>query len=464
MRLTNGILKVISKEIKEKYINNFLVGITLISKKDILFSFSFNKKDYLYISLDSLNPYIYFSNEIKKINTYPCTTNEILRKELDGAYLFDVTQINEDRVLCFSFKKKNEYFENKILKLILEFIPSRTNLILLNDDGKIIYALNYSPITSSRPLLKNSEYIILNNNVNFIKPSAEEILNYKKEILPMYFKALERRKDEQFKPLLTKIKGKIKNLKRRKEILILDKKEALEKLNYIEIANNLLTFQNDKDILNNYIVNNLKGIYDDEISLIDNVNYLFKKYKKSKTAIEIDEKEIALVDKQLDKCENILNSFQYLDEDDLLEINDEMHLLIKNKNNHQIKKEKKILFSYITYKGYKIAFGKSAKQNDALTFHFAKKEFTYFHLANEFASHVVFLKNELNEDDIEFAAKICLLLAKKEDGEVFYTKIKNVKKSSQLGLAILKEYKSIYIRNIDESARLALLQMKRYMN
>lgn len=466
MKLTAAILKKAIDEINERYKGNYLSYISLVNKKEILFSFSFHKNEILFISFNPLNPYIYYSNEIKKIETYPCLLNETLRKQLQDAYLENVSQINEDRVICFTFKKRNDYYELETKKLIIELVPNRTNLLLLDEKDIIQFAATYTSIETNRPIIKGEKYVPFLNNLNKSELSNEDYLKYKDEVLNHYYVSIENRKRERFKPILTKIKGRIKSLNKKSEILNKDIAESKKELIYQEYANTILTLQNEKEQLNEYINSlNLNGICKENDSIYDLTNRLFKKYKKAKTALIYDEVELKKIDQEIKDCLNLLDSFTYLDETDLEEINNEYHFLKTPLSVHKTKKkERKTQFSYIEFNNKKIAFGKSAKQNELLTFSYAKKDNYYFHIANDFGSHVVILSNEIDKIDIQTAAEICLLLSNKIDGEVYYTKIKNVKKGDKPGLAFLKVKESVYIKNINPKTKDLLLTMKRMSN
>lgn len=66
-------------------------------------------------------------------------------------------------------------------------------------------------------------------------------------------------------------------------------------------------------------------------------------------------------------------------------------------------------------------------------------------------SHVIIASDSIAKDDLLLGAEIALILSNRQDGDVDYTLVKNVKKGGKPGLVILKEYKTIHLNKIRES-------------
>ncbi|WP_027108450.1 NFACT RNA binding domain-containing protein [Lacticigenium naphthae] len=85
----------------------------------------------------------------------------IMRKYLEGAILDSIEQEGNDRVVKFSFKKRNEIGDVQSLLLVVEIMGRHSNVLLINQEGnKIIDALRHvSPSQNSfRTLLPGAEY------------------------------------------------------------------------------------------------------------------------------------------------------------------------------------------------------------------------------------------------------------------------------------------------------------------
>ncbi len=91
----------------------------------------------------SLNPSFSFMAIMEKLelpSKMPPSFTMLLRKHLKNARLIDITQQGFSRVAYFKFKKLDEFGDEKILTLVAEIMGKFSNLILVDDDGKIIDA------------------------------------------------------------------------------------------------------------------------------------------------------------------------------------------------------------------------------------------------------------------------------------------------------------------------------------
>ena len=78
----------------------------------------------------------------------------LMRKHLSGAKLLDVTTEKFERVITFHFSATDEMGDRRVLKIIAELIGNQSNIILVNDDGRIIDALRRSDIEQQTRLVQ----------------------------------------------------------------------------------------------------------------------------------------------------------------------------------------------------------------------------------------------------------------------------------------------------------------------
>lgn len=86
----------------------------------------------------------------------------MLRKYLDGAILEQIDQVDNDRVLHFTFKKRDELGDLQQIVLVVELMGRHSTVLLLNKDtGKILDAIKHigSAHNTYRSLLPGAEYI-----------------------------------------------------------------------------------------------------------------------------------------------------------------------------------------------------------------------------------------------------------------------------------------------------------------
>lgn len=86
----------------------------------------------------------------------------MLRKHLEGAILEDIQQIENDRVIHFTFTKRNELGDLQDIALIVELMGRHSTIVLLNSQtGKILDAIKHVGHSQNtyRSILPGSEYI-----------------------------------------------------------------------------------------------------------------------------------------------------------------------------------------------------------------------------------------------------------------------------------------------------------------
>ena len=450
MRITASSLKIIAEELTSKIVNNHISNITVINSHDLFLSFSMCRKEKLLVSLNPNNPLVSLITIDNPVGTKVGALSDTLRKELKDAYILGITTINNDRILEIDFVKTNDYFEKEKKKIIIELIPHRPNLILLNENNKIFYATHYTDALNEHPVMRNLIYKEPENNNDFVEEKSFNLVKFKNEVEKYYNTAVHKRLEEQFKPVLQHIKSRIKTLK--KKITVLDKEieTAKDNLKSQEIGQMILTYANDEESLLEYIKEN-EIDYNQSLTPGVNANKYFAKYKKAKRTLEIDKKEQEKTIDEIAYLESCLVQSKFMDEEDIIELTE---LLFPNKfkmGNNKKKIEAKP--GELTVDGVKIYFGKNAKQNDYLTFKKAHKDHYFFHIKDVHGSHVIVGNNKPNKEIILTACELALLLSQKECGDVQCTQVKNIKKGSFLGQALLTSYETYTINSIREETK-----------
>ena len=108
----------------------------------------------------------------------------LLRKHLSAARLVDIRQPELERVAIFVFSATNEMGDIAEIKLVCELIGNKSNVILVNHDGKIIDAIRHSDVeTSERLILPGAKYVLPERpqKLNPLTTSENEILEKAKE-------------------------------------------------------------------------------------------------------------------------------------------------------------------------------------------------------------------------------------------------------------------------------------------
>ena len=447
----------IKSDLDKKILNSFITNVVVINSHDILLAFSFYNKEKLLISLNHSSPFLGFVDSDFSSHTVLGQYNDNLRKYLKGSYIVSIDILNNDRVLRFTLHKSNEFYEKETYYLILELIPTISNLIFLDVNENIIFAKHYSDLTASRPVIQKMKYISLNKNKELEKGSFNYD-KYNEDISKYVLDSMKLKQKEKALPLYNHFKSKVKSLKRKEKVLESELLDAKEKLIYKEYGESLLTYKDDEVEINK-IINQISNIYNKDLSIEENASNLFNRYKKYKRTIDNDNREIDIARKEIEEFERYINIFDYLSEEEILELSNKYLPKKTNKNKQVIAANSPY---YIEYKNVRIGFGKNKEQNNVLTFKKANKLDTFIHIANSSASHVIIFSSNVDKDTLLVGLEIALLLSGKSDAEIQVATVKDIKKGPSIGQVLLNKYESYYLKEIRDTTKKLLLAQKRF--
>ena len=87
----------------------------------------------------------------------------LLRKRLVGATLTEINQVSLDRVLELCFDATDEIGDKVKLKVFIEIMAQRSNIVLVNENGKVIDAVKRVDETKStyREVLPGGTYLLI---------------------------------------------------------------------------------------------------------------------------------------------------------------------------------------------------------------------------------------------------------------------------------------------------------------
>lgn len=437
--------KEVVSELREKIIGCKINNITVINSHDFLCSLSMIKSEKLIISLNHQHPFLSLIRVNEGLPTIMGKLNELLRKLMKDAYIVDIGLVNNDRIIRIKTQKANDLYEKVLMDVYLECIPQRANLVFVDQEGKIVHALHYSPLTSNRPILNGLTYELPTQGSSSEEKEVPSLDEIKEKAEKYYQDALLVHKKEKFTPLYRYMKTRIKSLIKKSGVLSLEIANAEIHLKDAEHGNNLLAFQYEKELLNDYIkANNLA--LDNDKSLVENANQLFKRYKKSKRTIEMAKIELDKAKQESDYLEYLLATSKYMDDEELLLLSQE---LLPKQNLK--KKPANIKYGAIVLGNTKILYGKNASSNNELTFKVATKDDYYLHIKDYHGAHVIIKNNKPTNEEKLLAAELCLILSDKQAGEVMITPMTNVKKGHVLGEALLLNYSTIVLNEVRQS-------------
>ena len=201
----------------DKYLPIRINRISETSKTEIVFNVHANsQRTNLVMSFHSNYNHICLSN--KNYTTYndPSTFVMVLRKHILNGIIYKIEQFNYDRYLLMHIRARNELYDEKEYILSVELMGKYANLILVDDENKIIDALKKIPPyeNTRRTILPGAVFTLpdkqdkvdpYNNidNINLEESLVKQIQGFSKQLEE---EVRFRLKNESFKDIINTIK------------------------------------------------------------------------------------------------------------------------------------------------------------------------------------------------------------------------------------------------------------------
>ncbi len=374
-----------------------------------------------------------------------------------NAVLSEISPLGNDRILSFLFHKRSIYGENLLLKIVVELIPGKLNIIFLEENkilqAKKIYSFADNP---ERQILSGQKYLLpVNKNKQEIcyRPLPWHDQDYSFESVNDYLEhffynhihlqrlaIIKNREENQRKKKIEKAETKLAHLRATWQ--------DYSKTEYWKMAGELLksayhtitpglqeiSIVNYCDPKMPKIIIKLKK----ELSPRQNVDLYFKKYKKGINGKKIIESRIKMTEAEI---QNLKNQPDYSQE--------KAEYTPKAKPN-----EKKSLKQIKINEILKIVIGRNDAENNTITCKLAGKTDLWFHTRAIRGSHIVIFnpyKKDVPQKIIEIAAGLAAYYSKaKHSGKVAvdYTHIRYVWKirKGRLGQVNYKNQKTVFTK------------------
>lgn len=421
-----------------------------------VFAFHLSKGGKLVFSFDGPSPYVNVSETLEDVTSLSSSFYLSLRKETQNARIKGVEVWNEDRILVFILEAISATFKPVTRYLVSELLPGKGNLFLLDEGKKIMGGLRLGAINETRALLVHAPYLYPEKK-EFKKDGLRkdfDLGRFKESCLSVEVAILERRKKEIYKPLFDFFKRKKRSLGKKLTLLDDDMKKAEEHLHDGDYGNFIYT-----DIDSIHPETGKMDYYGVEVPLdprwsaAKNAETFFKRAKKAKTAIAISKENKEKTEKELESLEEDIDLSIGASEEFLLLLSEKYGFAKDSGKKKKSDVGGAALPYFVTHKGTTYLFGKSAKQNDYLSFHFdTSRNHGWLHVEGDSGSHVMIKKDFPSENEISFGVKLALLSSGLEEGMVSYSLRKDIRSGNAPGQAVLLNYRSIR-GEVDEEAR-----------
>lgn len=161
MALDGGFLRHLKKEIEERLIGSRVDKIYQPSREELVFAFrSREGAEKLLFSVRANSARVNFTAVSLENPAQPPMLCMLLRKKLMGAKLLEIRQPQLERLLHFDFDSINELGDHVVLTLTMEIMGRYSNVILSDENGKIVDALKRvdADMSSQRLVLPGVTY------------------------------------------------------------------------------------------------------------------------------------------------------------------------------------------------------------------------------------------------------------------------------------------------------------------
>lgn len=176
------VLKSVVSELNTCLINGKINKVYMPNSNEILLGIYSGGKNYCLLCNISSNSYRIHLTTISKPNPLNATNFcMLLRKHLVGFRILNISTLNLERIVTIELEGYNELNDKLRKKLIIELMGKHSNIILLNENNKIIDSIRHLDISSGslRDILPAREYILPNNDtkLDFYSTSKEDFIN-----------------------------------------------------------------------------------------------------------------------------------------------------------------------------------------------------------------------------------------------------------------------------------------------
>lgn len=405
-------LKEITTELTTHLAGRFLGRVFPVSPTSLAIDFGLKSAGFLFVSVDPSAPRLYLikrtSRELEKNSTAHSPFTTAFRANFGGGKLLSITLDEEERVLRFSFSVVDEIGEALSPTLIVQLTGRSSNLFLLNDEGRIAHAFRaprgegqqpgdiYQPPSRHAKAIAREEPI---SRGDFSTVSAA---------LDHHYRQLEAEHDFAGRAgdLIRKLRKEIARRKKLKANLQQDlvthgdpdQHKRMGDLLLANISNAVRAGNLVK--LNDYYAQGAPVIeieVDENLSLQDAAGELFSRYAKAKRAIEEVGARLTRTDVELtgleEKLSRLESAIERRDENALAEFGEvkpkAAAVSVNRKGKPQDSAAAAGMRRYKSSDGYEVLVGRSARDNDQLTFKVARPNDLWLHAGDYPGSHVI---------------------------------------------------------------------------
>jgi predicted ribosome quality control (RQC) complex YloA/Tae2 family protein len=414
------ILQEVVVELSESLPGRFLGRIFQLSSLSLAIDFGLKEKGYLFLSVEPANPRLYLIKravrELEKASLPLTLFPQTMRATLSGGRLLSVTKDEHERVVRFSFEVTDEFGLSNTPVLIAQLTGRSANLFLLDAAGKVKQALR-NPQGEGQQMGELYAPPRLQMKARAGKAVEQEISpglakGTISEALDNYYLALE--VEEKFDTFAGNLLGRLKKeiTKRRKLKSNLQKDLIAHgsPLEHKRIGDLLLANIANAERAGNKVV--LKDYYSDETPTIEvevdenetlqeAAAAYFSRYTKARRAVEEIGARLLQLDQELEglveKRGRLEAAIARRDAAALSEFEERKTPPVTEGRKQKASLTVPGMRRYRSSDGYEVIVGRTARDNDQLTFRVARPNDLWLHTADYPGSHVIVRNSSRDE-------------------------------------------------------------------
>ncbi|HEV7684106.1 MAG TPA: NFACT family protein [Pyrinomonadaceae bacterium] len=470
-------LSEIVNEISELLPGRFLGRIFQLSAFSLAIDFGLKDAGYLFISIEPAAPRLYLikrtTRELEKASVALSSFVQGTRSNLGGGALLSLAKDENERVVRFSFSVSDELGDSQNHSLVAQLTGRSANLFLLSSDGAIKQAwrnpqgdgqqvgeLYTPPKSQTKPIATkpegNAETLITRETGASYSAAADK--HYRQLASAHGF-------DSLAASLLARLHKEISRRKKlqtnlRKDLVTHGNPDEHKRVGDLLLANIATASRaGNKVSLTDYYAEGTPSIeleVDENLTLPEAAGAYFSRYTKAKRAVSGIATRLDQLDVELTEMgEKLLRLEATVASRDLAALAE----FEEKKASPLSRKKQKAsptlpgLRRYLSSDGYEVLVGRSARDNDQITFRVAKPNDLWLHAGDYPGSHVI-VRNSSREDIphrtiIEAAQLAAKFSQASNDSKVniHYTRRKFLTKpkGSAPGLVRLSSFKTITV-------------------
>jgi predicted ribosome quality control (RQC) complex YloA/Tae2 family protein len=472
-------LQAIIDELKALLPGRFLGRIFQLSEFSLALDFGLKREGYLFISIEPAAPRLYLIRQaarvLEKESVSPTHFIQALRTNLGGGRLLALAQDADERVARFVFSVADELGDTRKLVLVAQLTGRSANMFLLDAGDRIIQTWRapkgagqqpgdlYQPPPPQRERVRGGNTASVSEAAQLTRENFATL----SEAADEHYRKLEltREFDKLAGNVLAKLRKEIAKRQKLRDNLKQDlvghgNPEAHKRRGDLLLANiSQATRSGNKAYLTDYYSEGsplLEIEVEENTSLADAASESFSRYSKAKRAIEELGTRLLRVDDELNELnEKLLKLEQAIAGRDPTALAE----FAEREGPKPRKKQEKAALTlpgmrrYRSSDGYEVLVGRTARDNDQLTFRVARPNDLWLHAGDYPGSHVIVRNSSRAEiphrtiiEAAQLAAKFSQA-SKDNKVEIHYTRRKFLSKpkGAAPGLVRLSSFKTIAV-------------------